>query len=117
MELVARGLLHLLLAERSEELDVLNHLRGFVDVYEALGYQLNPTYSRGVIGDTCTAVLGGPCAAYMAAAAGLQALCTADGGPSYGMRDLLTDDEVRECSYWPACDAALLGATHEKETE
>ncbi len=97
VEHVARGVLYLLLAGRSDGADVVDQLRAFVDVYEALGYQLNPTYGRGMLSDTCTAVLGGPCAAYAAAAAGLQVLCTADGGPSYGMHGLVTDYEMRDC--------------------
>ncbi len=97
VEHVARGVLHLLLAGRSDEPDAMHQLRVFVEVYEALASQLDPTYGRGVLGGTCTAVLGGPCAAYLAAAAGLQVMCTVDGGPSYGMCDLLTEDEMREC--------------------
>ncbi len=81
---LARGLLHLLNAGRKFAPSRL--FTGFLRSYA----------TADCLGSSGPLVHGGPCATYLATSAGLQLLCTADGGPSYGMRSMLKDADVLE---------------------
>ncbi len=86
-EHAARGVLHLVHARYRS---VYPLLEGLVHAYRTWAEHL----LRLGLGDVRGAVLGGPCATYLVSAAGLQLLCTADGGRSYGMQPLAADEDL-----------------------
>ncbi len=105
VEHLARGVLHLLRIHQQQgtELGAVVHAPvGFLAAYVQLSTYMG-TIPR--LAGKCDGILGSPCASYLATAAGLHVLCTADAGPTYGMRPLLAGADV---SLW--CATGLRGA-------
>ncbi len=95
VEHLARGVLHLLHSNDGSMGDIGDIYTTFIRSYMDLGSFLERSAElRAVAGSA----LGGRCASYLATAGGLQLLCTADGGPSYGMLYFTSDEDV--VAYW-----------------
>ncbi len=107
VEHAARALLHGVAAQGSFGHDMQACLPDLLGCYTLISRLLADDEASSA------AILGGPCATYLATAAGLQLLCTADGGPSYGMRSLMTDEEMRACWRVSGEEEAVLEALGE----
>ncbi len=104
VEHLARGLLHLMRVEEASSplgtwlgcsAEALVMMDNFIGGYARLSLWLDSPLGCSTTRD---AVLGGPCARYLAAVGGLHVLCEADGGPSYGMLAMIPAFGLR--SWW-----------------